>query len=270
MSAPIEQDLTRKQRREHARAQRKQLEAAERAAAKRRRRLTLLGGAAAGIVALAAVTVLVASGGAKRASVQPAASAPRLQLAPLASLGPLRPPGAPGAIGPEGVPMPAAAALADTSSKAGGEAVDGIECSSEEQVLFHIHAHLTVFVDGAARQIPYGIGIPGARVQNTPQGQFVEGGSCFYWLHTHSADGIIHIESPVRRTFTLGDFFDIWGEPLSSARVGPAKGRVLAIYNGQHYIGDPREIPLSAHAQIQLDVRTPLVAPVQISFPSGL
>ncbi len=36
-------------------------------------------------------------------------------------------------------------------------------------------------------------------------------GGCFYWLHTHTEDGIIHIESPVQRTFTLGHFFAIWG-----------------------------------------------------------
>ena len=29
------------------------------------------------------------------------------------------------------------------------------------------------------------------------------------WLHTHAADGIVHIESPVDRTYTLGNFFDV-------------------------------------------------------------
>ena len=49
----------------------------------------------------------------------------------------------------------------------------------------------------------------------TPIGVFVTSGSCFSWLHTHASDGIIHIESPVKRTFTLGDFFDLWSQPLS-------------------------------------------------------
>jgi hypothetical protein len=30
----------------------------------------------------------------------------------------------------------------------------------------------------------------------------------FTWLHTHAADDIIHTESPVNRTYTLGEFFD--------------------------------------------------------------
>jgi hypothetical protein len=45
---------------------------------------------------------------------------------------------------------------------------------------------------------------------------------------------------------------------------------VTALYNGQRYDGDPRQIPLTAHAQIQLDVGRPLVAPELIEFPSGL
>ncbi len=148
--------------------------------------------------------------------------------------------------------------------------MDGISCQTTEQTLFHIHAHLTVFVNGSARQVPAAIGIPGAQAQATAQGPFIASGTCFYWLHTHAADGVIHIESPVQRTYTLGNFFDIWGQPLGTDRVGPATGHVVALYNGQVYQGNPRDIPLTAHAQIQLMVGTPLVAPEQISWPSGL
>jgi len=153
---------------------------------------------------------------------------------------------------------------------ASGSAVDGVQCLGAEQTVFHIHAHLTVFVAGAARQIPYGIGITNAQAQLTAQGEFVNNGTCFYWLHTHASDGIIHIESPVQRIFTLGDFFDIWGQPLGPRRAGPATGPVTAIYNGKLFHGDPRNISLNAHAQIQLDVGTPLVAPAAIKFPNGL
>jgi hypothetical protein len=193
-----------------------------------------------------------------------------LPLAALSTLGNLQPAPAPGAGGPEGVPIPSAAPLAGTATAATGQAVDGISCQTAEQTVFHIHAHLTVFVNGSARQIPAAIGIPGAQATNTPQGPFIETGTCFYWLHTHAADGIIHIESPVQRTYTLGNFFDIWGQPLGPDQVGPASGHVVAIYNGQVYQGNPRDIPLNAHAQIQLQVGTPLVEPQHITFPNGL
>jgi hypothetical protein len=169
------------------------------------------------------------------------------------------------------VPIPEASALAPARMPAAGEQIDGIACQAGEQVLFHIHVHLTIFVRGVARQVPAGIGIGSPfKVDETPQGAFVAGGSCFMWLHTHSADGIIHTESPVQRTYTLGDFFDIWGKPLDREQVGPARGQVTALFNGRVFTGNVRQIPLLAHAQIQLEVGRPLVAPEKITFPAGL
>jgi hypothetical protein len=259
---------TRKQLRQRAREERRAKEAAQRRLAASRRRIKLVGGATIALVVVASVALV--GFGEQGAPPGEAPAKSELRLAPLASLGALRPPPAAGSLGPEEVPIPDAPPAATTATKANGEPVDGIECSSSEQTLFHIHAHLTIFVDGAARSVPYGIGIPDAHAENTPAGPFVGSGSCFYWLHTHAADGIIHIESPVQRIYTLGNFFDIWGQSLSPTTVGPASGSVTALYNGQRYVGDPRDIPLTAHAQIQLDVGRPLVAPEVIEFPSGL
>jgi hypothetical protein len=90
------------------------------------------------------------------------------------------------------------------------------------------------------------------------------------WLHTHAADGIVHIESPVQRTYTLGEFFDIWDQPLTRRRVGPVRGTVTALFDGRVFTRNPRTIPLLAHSQIELEVGRPLVAPEQIASPSGL
>ena len=199
------------------------------------------------------------------------AASNNLPLAALSTAGRLRPAPAGGPLGPEDVPIPAAADLARPQLLANGQRIDGIACESATRVLFHIHAHLTVFVDGLPQQVPAGIGIaPPLEVDETPVGAFVAGATCFMWLHTHSADGIIHTESPVERIYTLGNFFDIWGQPLSRQRVGPARGPVTAFFNGHIFQGNPREIPLLAHAQIQLDVGQPLVAPEHITFPPGL
>jgi protein-disulfide isomerase len=65
-----DEDLTRKQRREQARAQRKALEQAEAASAVRRTRLTQLGIVVA-VVVVAIVGILIASGGGKKSSVKP-------------------------------------------------------------------------------------------------------------------------------------------------------------------------------------------------------
>ncbi len=178
--------------------------------------------------------------------------------------------GSPGHPGPEGVPIPNGAQLAPTGDAAAIGPVDKILCQPSEQVLFHIHAHLTVFVDGKPRTIPPGIGIASPEAQATPDGPFVVAGSCFSWLHTHAADGIIHIESPVPRTYTLGNFFDVWGQPLSSTRAATARGTVTAFVGGKLYSGNPRAIKLTRHAQIQLDVGRPVVKAVTISNWNGL
>jgi hypothetical protein len=238
-------------------------------ARRRRRRWWLIGAAAAVVVIAAAVGITLSLGGSSAGAGGNKASG-KLNLAPISSLGALKAAPAAGGLGPEQVPVPSAAALPGPAASVTGQKVDGIGCQTTEQTLFHIHAHLTVFVNGTARQVPAAIGIPGAQAQTTAAGSFVEQGTCFYWLHTHAADGIIHIESPVQRTYTLGNFFDEWGQPLSASRVGPASGHVVALYNGQVFKGDPRDIPLTAHAQIQLEVGTPLVAPEQITFPQGL
>jgi hypothetical protein len=256
----------RKAEKEAARAARLAKEAELAAAARRKRQITIGAGGALLAAALVVVAILVLSGGGanRPRRLAEAGSTPKLRTTSAASLGRLQPPPAPTSLGPEGIPLVNAPVLAGTQNMASGSAVDRIGCLNQEQTLFHVHAHLTVFVHGAPRSIPYGIGITSPQVQNTAAGPFVGAGTCFYFLHTHAADGIIHIESPVRRTYTLGDFFDIWGQQLGPRQVGPVAGPVTAFYNGRLYVGDPRDIPLNPHAQIQLDIGRPLIAPVQL------
>lgn len=161
--------------------------------------------------------------------------------------------------------------LASTDGQAQGQAIDGISCQTSEQVVYHIHAHLAVYTNGKSRILPEGIGIvPPTQVVQTSTGPFVTAGTCFYWLHSHTADGIIHIESPSQRVYTLGNYFDIWKQPLSATQVGPAHGQVTAYVDGQPFTGDPRSIPLNPHALIQLDVGNASPGPQPFTFPAGL
>ncbi len=226
-----------------------------------RRKLTLAGVAVVVTAAVGLGISVVTTSNVATASVA---------VSSLNVLGHMKAAPAPGPLGPEGVPIPKGEPLATTTHAVTGQSVSGIMCATTEQLVFHVHTHLTIFVNGVAKQIPYGIGIPGAQTESTPSGPFVDQGSCFYYLHTHAADGIIHIESPVQRTYTLGNFFDEWGQPLSRHQIGPTHGRVVALYNGRVYKGNLRSMPLGRHVQIQLDVGTPLVAPERITFPPGL
>ena len=189
----------------------------------------------------------------------------RLLAAAVASLAFVAPP-APGPKGLEGVPVPQVPILAQPRALHLGQTVDGIKCERSEKVVFHIHAHLAIFVKGKQKQVPYGIGIgPPLRGTNGPAGPFVSQGSCFAWMHTHAGDGIIHLEAPKQLTFTLGEFFDLWGEKLSGTQVGPAHGKVTALVNGKVVGGDPRAIVLKDHELVQLDVGT-LVGEQKVGF----
>jgi hypothetical protein len=147
--------------------------------------------------------------------------------------------------------------------------VNGISCDALESTLVHIHVHLAIFIDGEEHPVPYGVGIGRPwQVSDSTQGPFIEDGSCFYWVHTHSGNGVVHIESPVRRTFTLGDFFAIWRQPLSTTQVGPAQGEVITYVNGMRSDINPPDIRLTAHQRIQLDVGVD-VPPYPFEFPPG-
>ncbi|TSA18971.1 MAG: hypothetical protein D4R72_00825 [Nitrosopumilales archaeon] len=83
----------------------------------------------------------------------------------------------------------------DKAPTSAAQVIDGIACNINEYAVLHNHAHLDVFVNGNSVPVPAQIGI----VDNT----------CLYWMHTHSIDGIIHMESPKSLEFTLGQFVDI-------------------------------------------------------------
>jgi len=170
---------------------------------------------------------------------------------------------------PTPVPTPTAQPLALLATAATGSPVDGMQCASNETVANRTTAHLAVYVSGTARQVPAGVGIasPSAPI-NTDAGPFVPSGLCYYPVLTHTSDGIIAVQPPAKATYTLGNFFDLWGQQLSATQVGPETGTVTAYVNGSKYTGDPRTIPITKHAVIQLDVGTD-TAPVQFTFPPG-
>lgn len=169
-------------------------------------------------------------------------------------------------LGPEGVPLEEGPDLAPAATTTQGATVDGVQCEAQEQVVYHIHAHLQVYVDGQARALPAAIGMVGPVSEQTPYGPFYGAQRCYYFLHTHASDGVIHIESPTVRIYTLGNFFDEWNQPLSGTQVAGDKGKVTAFVNDKPWTRDPRAIPLVPHASIQLDVGSPVVSPHEISW----
>ena len=96
-------------------------------------------------------------------------------------------------------------------------------------------------------------------------------------LHTHDYTGIMHVESPTVRKFTLGQWFDVWGLRFSKSSLGgyTAKGkeRVWVFVNGKRWLGDPRQVVLKEHQEIVVAFGTlasiPKPIPASFSFPPG-
>ena len=146
---------------------------------------------ATGLVALA----LSACGGSSSASSTPttsAAASSSTTTATSASPTSTTPASSQAQISYEGIPIESGPEIAPASTTQTGT-VDGIRCGATEQLAYHVHAHLAVFVNGRIYSLPAGIGIPGSTAQQTSQGPVAAGGQCIYWLHTHTSDGIIHI-----------------------------------------------------------------------------
>lgn len=141
-----------------------------------------------------------------------------------------------------------------------GQPIDGIRCDAMEGSVLHIHQHVAIRDHGRAVAIPEDVGRPLL-------------GNCLYWIHTHTPDGIVHIESPNFRTFTLGTFFDVWGQPLSRRNVAGAKPkkneRVVVWVDGRRDDGDPRAIPLTQHLDLTIEVGPPYTKPAPFTEWNG-
>lgn len=137
--------------------------------------------------------------------------------------------------------------------------VDGVYCDSLEQSVEHIHAHLTIYIDGQNVPLVANTGIAPIGVTST------QNVTCYYWLHTHDASGVIHIESPTTRPYALSDFFDIWEKFSSSSSAFPTQLLSSAgwtIYvNGKQVHTDFSHLYLHAHDLITIGYNSPGIKP---------
>jgi hypothetical protein len=121
----------------------------------------------------------------------------------------------------------------------------GLNQLSQEQLAFHIHQHLDIFVDG--KPVPGGV----------PQYIGINDGAYITELHTHTNDGIIHVESATKRDYTLGEFFGEWAVFLNSRCVGAYCNGLKWYVNGKRQTGNPQRLVLRDHQQIVIVVGKP-------------
>jgi hypothetical protein len=135
------------------------------------------------------------------------------------------------------------------------DTVDGVECQAGEQLQYHVHASLAILIEGQQVKVPKNTGIRN---------------DCIFWLHTHDDTGLLHIEAPEKRDFTLGQFFAVWGQPLSATQLlsstVDATHNITATVNGEPFTGDPASIILADSETIVLQYGPPFGTPPKSPF----
>ena len=133
----------------------------------------------------------------------------------------------------------------------------GLSPLPQEGTVLHIHQHLDLYVNARKVTLPAYVGINFAQ-------QFITE------VHTHDTTGVIHVESPKQRDFTLGQLFGEWGVKLTADCVGRYCGHVQFWVNGQRVGGDPSLLVLRPHQEIAIAAGPPpLVVPKSYAFPAG-
>jgi hypothetical protein len=141
----------------------------------------------------------------------------------------------------------------------------GLPALTAEGQVVHIHQHLDIDVAGKAVHLPANLGIDASGAFISP-------------LHTHDTTGVMHVESPTASSFSLGQFFAVWGVRLSPTCIGGectgAGKQLRAWVNGKPVTADPTRIVLAEHQEIVLAYGTaaqmPKKVPSSYPFPEGL
>lgn len=137
-----------------------------------------------------------------------------------------------------------------------GAPIDGVDCMGT--MVSHSHSLLSIYRDGVRLALPESIGLRG----------------CTYEVHTHDRSGVVHIEPSVTRTFTLGQFFSVWNQPLSRVAVagltGPVRYFVIDNEIVTRFDGNPADLTFAAHKEIIIVTGTaPSVVP-KYRWPADL
>lgn len=139
--------------------------------------------------------------------------------------------------------------------------VDHVYCDQLEQTAYHIHVHLTIWLNSSQVTVPAQTGI----ASDT---------SCFYWLHTHDTTGVVHIEAPAKASLNLQQFLDIWGQHFSTLgyqdQLASSTGWTIWV-DGKQVSGGFSKVVFQPHMVITIAYNSPNVKPDTVyNFASGL
>jgi hypothetical protein len=156
---------------------------------------------------------------------------------------------------------------ASNASVGRGQPIQSLRCSRID--LPRVGAHLELFARGRVVIVPAGIGMAQPLRRHGP---YVISGRCSYPVRTREPTGVIELARSIPAT--LGEFFAVWGKPLTRRRLvgfrASTGAGVRAYVNGRLWRGDPCAIPLRRHTEIVLEVGSYIPPHASYRFPRGL
>lgn len=136
-----------------------------------------------------------------------------------------------------------------------GAPIGSFNCIVNQPQTGAFNAHVTILLNNEAQAVPTYVGA-------SPQ---TGGGHCFYTLHTHDSSGKIHVTpGAAGGTFTLGQLFQIWNQPLTNTNLAGITGLPIEIFVTEGTTvtrveeADWSNIELKSRREITIGVGTPV------------
>jgi hypothetical protein len=139
------------------------------------------------------------------------------------------------------------------SPQTDGSPIGRFTCVVNPPQELQFRAHLSILVNNEPQKIPLYLGASPRPPTH-----------CFFAIHTHDSSGRIHVTPAAPGTFTLGELFQIWGQPLTNTNVAGITGLPVEVYvtdNGTTVKvedADWAAIELKPHREITIELGTPL------------
>lgn len=135
-----------------------------------------------------------------------------------------------------------------------GSPIGQFNCVFNPPQALSFRMHLSILVNNEHLMIPWYLGA--SRQPPT---------HCFYVTHTHDSSGRIHVTPAEPGPVTLGELFQIWGQPLTNTNVAGITGLPVEVYvtdDGMTVKVEDTDwsgIELLPHREITIGLGTPLL-----------
>lgn len=166
----------------------------------------------------------------------------------------------------------------DMTNGGHGNKVGNVPCDPVEHInQYHVHAYLGLIVNGKQVAIPDAIGMtgPGPEVQG-----YISKAKCYYYIHTHDASGLIHIEDPRNFAFSTSQYtmstpLAIWGISYGPNNFGSFTGAVHVFVGNvplkttqvtkySAWTKGLAKVPLYSHTAVWVEIGSPVLTAKQL------